>query len=117
MTDANPPENEKPINEIVTELQELGRNLRDMLQTVWESEERKKVQTEIETGLKDLGASLNQAAQDFNTSPAGQTIKSDVEDLKERLRTGEVQSKVRSDVLTALKSVNNELKKVVSKKE
>lgn len=111
MSDTNPNENKSPSDNIGDQLNELGKNLRQALQTAWESEERRKLQKEIEDGLANLGASLSQAAKDFSSSPAGQSLKEDVEDLKERWQSGEVGPKVRSEVAEALRKVNEELQK------
>jgi len=111
MSDTNPNENKSPSDNIGDQLNELGKNLRQALQTAWESEERSKLQKEIEDGLANLGASLSQAAKDFSSSPAGQSLKEDVENLKERWQSGEVGSKVRTEVAEALRKVNEELQK------
>ena len=105
MSDNNPNEN------IGEQLNELGKNLREALQTAWESEERRKLQQEIEEGLANLGASLSQAAKEFSNSPTGKTIKEDVKDLHDRWQTGEVGSKARSEIVDALRKVNDELQK------
>jgi hypothetical protein len=115
MTDTNPPESEKTSSELLDELRELGNNLRNALQTAWDSEERKKFTKELETGLNELGTTLSQATKDFGESPTGQTLKEDVKDFQERVRTGEVEAKVRSEVLGALRTANSELKKAISK--
>ncbi len=113
MSDTNP--NEKKTPNISDELDELGKNLRAALQAAWESEERKKVQKDIEQGLANLGASLSQAADDFSKSPTGQSLKADVKDMQERWRSGEMGSKVRSEVQDALHKVNDELQKATRK--
>jgi signal recognition particle GTPase len=115
MSENNPNENMSPNDNIGEQLNELGKNLRDALQTAWESEERRKLQKEIEDGLANLGSSLSQASKDFSNSPTGKTIKEDVEDLHERWRTGEVGSKVRSEIVDALRKVNEELQKATRK--
>jgi signal recognition particle GTPase len=115
MSENNPNENMSPNDNIGEQLNELGKNLRDALQTAWESEERRKLQKEIEDGLANLGSSLSQASKDFSNSPTGKTIKEDVEDLNERWRTGEVGSKVRSEIVDALRKVNDELQKATRK--
>jgi hypothetical protein len=115
MSDNNPNETKSPSDNIGDQLNELGKNLLDALQSVWQSEERRKLQKEIEDGLASLGASLSQASKDFSNSPAGKAIKEDVEDLQERWRTGEVESKVRSEVAEALRKVNEELQKATRK--
>jgi hypothetical protein len=111
MSDNNPNENKSPNDNIGEQLNELGKNLRDALQTAWESEERRKLQQEIEDGLANLGASLSQAATEFSNSHTGKTLKEDVKDLHERWRTGEVGSKARAEIVDALHKVNDELKK------
>ncbi len=90
MSETNPNENKSPNDNIGEQLNELGKNLREALQSAWESEERRKLQKEIEDGLANLGASLSQAAKDFSNSPTGESLKEDVKDLQERWRTGEV---------------------------
>ena len=113
MTDQPPNTGGTPSGDILEELRELGRNLGALLQSAWESEERKKVQQEIETGLKDVSKSL----QDLASSQTGQTIKSDLNELHERLRTGDVEAKVRAEVLSALRLANDGLKKAAAPKE
>jgi hypothetical protein len=93
------------------ELRALGANLRDMLQAAWDSDERKRAQQEIETGLEDLARTLRSAGQEFSASPTGQRLKSDVQDLHARLRTRQVDMRVRDDLVAALRRVNDELGK------
>lgn len=115
MSDTNPNETKNPNDNIGDQLNELGKNLREALQSAWESEERRKLQKEIENGLANLGASLSQAADDFSKSPTGQSMKEDVKDMQERWRTGEVRSKVHSEIVEALRKVNTELQKATKK--
>jgi hypothetical protein len=115
MSDSNPNETKTSNDNISDQLNELGKNLRAALQAAWASEERRKLQKEIEDGLADLGASLSQAAKDFSKSPAGQNLKEDVKDMRERWHSGEMESKVRSEVSEALRKVNEELQKATRK--
>ena len=102
---------ENESEDITAELRQLGQNLKDALRTAWESQERQKLQQELQTGLSELGDALSQAAREFGSTQTGQTLKADLEDLQERWRTGEVEGKVRSEILDALKTVNRELKR------
>lgn len=115
MSDSNPQETKTPDSSINDQLNELGKNLRDVLQSAWESEKRQKLQKEIEEGLANLGASLSQAAKDFENSPTGKTLKEDVKDMQDRWRSGEVSSKVHSEIVEALRKVNAELQKAGQK--
>jgi heparin binding hemagglutinin HbhA len=115
MSDMNQNQDKSQNENIGDQLNELGKNLLAALQTAWESEERKKVQKEIEDGLANLGASLSQAAQEFSSSATGQSLKEDVKDIRDRWQSGEVGSKVRTEVSEALRKVNEELQKASGK--
>ena len=117
MENPEQPNTEASSGEILDELHNLGKNLKDLLQSAWESEERKKAQKEIETGLNDIIHTLSQTANDFVQSPTGQTLKADIEDLHQRIQTGEVEKKVRDEVVTALRMANEGLKKAVPDKQ
>ena len=102
-------ENEQP--DLASELHQLGKNLKASLQSAWESEERKKVQEDIEHGLIDLGQLLQDAATEFESNRVGQEIRANVADFRSRLESGEVETRVRKDLLTALQAINAELDK------
>jgi hypothetical protein len=105
------PESERG-EDLAEEFRNLGNNLKSILLTAWESPERKKLQQEIETGMADLGSSLDQAVKEFKDSPAGQRLKGDARDFQERLRTGEVDKRIREDLLSVMRRFNEELEKV-----
>ena len=100
--------------DISTEFLELGQNIKKALQTAWTSEERKNIQTEIEKGLKEAGEAIKQAGNDFSHSQAVQTLKTEADDFQERVKSGELEAKVRSEVLAALRIANDQLKKAFS---
>ncbi len=115
MSESNPDDKKSTSDTISDQLNELGKNLRDALQTAWSSDERRKLQQDIEEGMASLGASLSQAAKDFSNTPTGKTITEDVKDLQERWRSGEVGSKVHTEVVDTLRRVNEELQKTSRK--
>ena len=116
MTDPSQPNSKIPPDDLGDEFRNLGNNLKNILQTAWESAERKKFQQEIEAGLNEIGKSLNQAVTEIKDSPAGQQFKEDAHDLHERMRSGELESKARSELLSVLQQINTEIQKVVSPK-
>jgi hypothetical protein len=97
------------------ELRNLGKNLSDFLRAAWASEERKRVQQDIESSLSELGKTIDKAANDFSASETGQRLKSDIHDFHKRVETGEVEQKTRSELVEALKKVNQELTKAANK--
>lgn len=112
MSETTEPQDEFKSGDLASEFQELGSNLKKIFLSAWESEERKNFQVELEEGLSDLGDSLKQTAQEIHDSETGQRVKAEAEDLRDRVRSGEVEEKIREDLLTALHKVNAELKKV-----
>lgn len=116
MTDTDPNEKPKP-GDVANELHELGKNLASILQGAWESDERKKFTDEIRAGMEDLNHTLNQAVSDFRQSPTGQRMQDEVKEFKDRVRTGELDTKIREEILSALKTVNRELEKASKKNQ
>jgi uncharacterized membrane protein YccC len=100
---------------ISDEFRSLGENLVKTLRAVWDSPERKKLQQEIEDGLAEVAALLKTEASNISASPTGQQLKSEFEDLRQRVRSGEAEAKAREELLKALKIVNAELEKAVSR--
>jgi len=97
------------------EFRALGQNLKEMMDSAWESEERKKLQTEIKEGMHELGNVLDEFAANVQSGEVAQTIRREVDDFSERVRSGELESKARQEILKALKVLNNELEKASAK--
>ena len=102
-----------PQDSLAEEFISLGKNLFGALQAAWESQERKQVQDEMVNGLNELGKTIQHEAQTFSESPTGQQFKADMEQLGERFRSGEAQEKMRTELLSILRTANTELSKVV----
>jgi hypothetical protein len=108
-------ETPKPEDNLTEEFRSLGRNLLNTLQTAWERPERKNLQQEIENGLNELLNTLRNEAGNIASSPTGQKVKTEAEDLRQRVQSGEVDTALRSELLKALQTVNAELKKAASR--
>ncbi len=101
--------------DLAAEFRALGENLRGALQAAWESEERLKLQREIESGLAGLSKALEDAAVEIKEGEAGQRLKEDIKGLHERVQSGEVQARLRNDLVTMLQTFNQELSQVMQK--
>lgn len=113
MSESPDPNYDQSAENLAAEFHNLGNNLKKFFQSAWESEERKNLQNEIEAGLSELGDTLKKTAEDFQESETGQKIKSEAEDLRDRVRSGEVEQKVRSDLQSFLRKLNSELEKAM----
>ncbi len=96
---------------ISDEFRKLGDNLKNSLQALWDTPEANEVRDDIETGLVQLGETLNQLAEDLRESPTGKRVQAEVEELAERLRSGEVETELRRELIEVLRKVNMELEK------
>jgi len=108
-------ENSSSQENLSDEFKNLGKNLVDAMRSAWESPGLKELQGEIENGLSEFGSTFKNEFESIKESPTAQQIKSDVEDLQDRYKTGEVEAKVRGDLISALQSINDELTKISQK--
>lgn len=98
---------------IVEEFRRLGKNLVSVMQTAWETPERKRIQDEFTTGLNELGTTLRREVDQFSNSSTSQRIKEDVEQLGDKIRSSEATTKVRDELIHALQMANKEIQRVV----
>jgi hypothetical protein len=102
---------ERPEGELSAELRELGENLKSAARAAWESEESKRLQQELKSGLAALEDRLRETGSEINTGEAQQRVRAEAHAFGERVRSGEVEARLRTDLLAALRTVNAELKK------
>ena len=105
----------KPEDNLTDEFRSLGRNLLGTLQAAWDRPERKNLQQEIENGLSELVNTFKNEAGNIANSSTGQKVKTEAEDLRQRVQSAEVDTAIRSELLKALQTVNAELKKAASR--
>ncbi|MDD5466944.1 MAG: hypothetical protein PHS96_03985 [Anaerolineales bacterium] len=100
---------------LAEEFRQLGCNLVETLRAAWDRPERQKLQDELEAGLAELAATLKTEAENFAQTPAGQQLKSELDDLRQRINSGEAEQVARQEILNALRLVNAELEKAAGR--
>ena len=108
-------ENTNPQPDLADQFRELGAQLKNMIQSAWESEESHKFRTELKNGLSELGKAANETVDEFKASETGQRLKADAVDFKARVESGEVEAKAREEVSKVLDFINTELGKINEK--
>jgi predicted thioesterase len=108
-------ENKSRESNLAEEFRQLGKNLTEAMVAAWERPERKKLQDEIVNGLTELGNTLRQEARHISESPTGQKVKAEAEDIRERIRRGDVENKAREELLAALQAANDMLRQAIHK--
>jgi hypothetical protein len=89
--------------------------LKQAAEAAWESPEGQRLRSEIKAGLRALETGINQAAVEVTTGETGQKLKAEVEEFSARVRSGDVESQLRKDLLSALRAVNNHLDQAAGK--
>ncbi len=105
MSEENP--NSHP--DMTSQFRELGENIKNFFHTAWESEKSQKFRQELQNGLNEFGRATNEAVDEFKTSETGQKFKSEADDFKNRVETGEVEEKAREEISKVLNFINTEL--------
>lgn len=91
------------------ELKKLGDNLKSMLNAFWDSEERKSATRQLEEGAAEISKAIDKFADDVSSSEASKRLRSEVDDIQKRIQSGEMEERVRQDVIFTLQKVNQEL--------
>ena len=107
--------NNEPEETLADEFRLLGKNLVDTAHAAWDSPERQRLQKEIEEGLSELGTTMTREYEQFRESSTGQKLRDDVNDISERVRSSEIDTKIRADLISALQQVNTELEKITNR--
>jgi hypothetical protein len=102
---------ETPEGDLSAELRELGRNLKNAAKTAWESDESRRLQQELKDGLAALEAGLRETSSELSSEETRQRVRNEAHDYSQRVRSGQVATQLRSDLLAALRAVNAEIKK------
>ena len=110
-------EEQKSPEELAAEFRALGENLAALLRATWESPETQKVRREIESRLAEVTAAIGRASAEFRSSPTGQKIQSEFDEVRQKVRTSGAKETARSELLAALQKLNAELAKARAKAE
>ena len=102
-------EEKKSTDDIGNEFEKLGENIRQAVHGAWESEERKRISKEINDGLVEIGAAFSRLGDEIASSPGVQRMREEVDDLGERIQSGEVGQKINDELVSLLQTINQKL--------
>ena len=103
--------------ELRDEFKKLGENVRTALREAWESEERKRVSGEIQRAFQEIGEALSKGVDELAVKPGAQKLRAEVDELAERVRSGEVADRMRGEMIAVLKRLNTEIETLAQKLE
>lgn len=119
-----PVEEEEPIGgkgtseaDIVDEFKRLGRQFAGTLETIFTSDEIKRVETEVRAGMRSFADEVDKAFHQAKDSPAATRMKEEAVGVKERVESGDVARQAQEGMVTGLRWLSNELDKLAKQFE
>lgn len=97
-----PVEDAREGDELLEELDKLGREIGRGLKDAWKSDERKEIEAEVSKGIDVAGRELGKLARDANDSDAAKELKKGATAVGREIRDG---------LLSGLRKINEELDK------
>ena len=101
--------------DVVSELQNLGRQFANTLQSAWNSEERQRIEGEVREGMKSFVNEVDKVFQTARDSSAAERIKSEATNVGNKVGSSDVGTKARSGIVQGLKWMSVELEKLADK--
>ncbi len=105
--------------EVGYQFQVMGQSLAQAMRAAWQNEETQRQLHEMRTGLESMVQEVGKAIQESANTVQGQKIKEDATKAAESFKTATVQTaqEVRPQIVTALKTLNEELSRLVERME
>mgnify|MGYP000904686967 CR=1 FL=1 len=100
--------------DLVEEFKRLGRQFGDTLQTAFNSEEARRLETELRTGMRSFADEVERAFREAKGSPTATRMKEEATAAKERVETGEMSRKAQEGLVGGLRWLSNELEKLAN---
>lgn len=105
-------ESAKSESDIAEEFKRLGRQFADTLESMWNSDERHRMETEIREGVRSFADEVDKVIRDARQSPAATRVKEEAAGVKERVESGDVTNRARDGVVEGLRWLSHELERL-----
>ena len=97
------PKEGKPGIDVAAEFQQLGQQLGETLQSAWESDERKRIETEVREGVRSFVAEIDKVLQGVRTSESTAKLREDAVGAKAKVDESELGQKAREGIVEGLR--------------
>jgi hypothetical protein len=101
-------------SDVVSQLQDLGRQLGETLRTAWYSEERKHFERELREGVDTFANEVDKAFQEVKESPAGTRMREEASGFKTRAESTNIPDKTRASIGQGLSWLSEEMAKLAN---
>ena len=103
-----------PAADLAEEFKRLGRQFGDTLQTAFNSEEARRLETELRTGMRSFADEVERAFREAKGSPTATRMKEEAAAAKERVDTSDMSRKAQEGLVGGLRWLSNELEKLAN---
>lgn len=97
--------------DVTEEFKRLGRQFGAALESLFNSEEAKRVENDFRDGVKSFASEVEKAVREATSSPAAERLRTDAGDLKNRVETGDVGRKAQATLVEGLRWLSAELER------
>lgn len=109
--DATPPteatDGVKP--DVAEELRKVGLQLADAFRSMWNSQERQKLEAEMREGMQNLASEVDKVMREIREGTASQKLREEAAELRTQVESGEFGRKARTVALDGLRWLSEEL--------
>ncbi|MBK7219083.1 MAG: hypothetical protein IPH95_19015 [Candidatus Promineofilum sp.] len=100
--------------DLMEEFKRLGRQFGDTLQSAFNSEEARRMETELRAGMRTFADEVERVFHEAKDSPAASRVKEEATVVKERVETGDMGRKAQEGVVSGLRWLSTELEKLAN---
>ncbi|MGQ9814462.1 MAG: hypothetical protein ACUVR3_04835 [Candidatus Roseilinea sp.] len=103
-------------SEFVQELSRLSENLRALIKSYWESEERKSIERELTRGLEQFSKSINDTLEQLKQDDNLKKAKASVKNAWETAHGPQLVREMRAGALDTLRAINDQLARAATRR-
>lgn len=98
--------------DVTEEFKRLGRQFGETLESLFSGPDAKRMESEVREGVKQFAGEVEKFMREASQSPAATRLKSDAEDFRKRVDSGDVAKTAQSAFVQGLRWLSNELERV-----
>lgn len=98
---------------ILGEIQSLGHQLATAIQSLWESEDTRRLRRELGDGFVELGRQIETAVKSAQESEAAKQFGEQVKETVEKARESDIATKLEESLVAGLRELNTQIGRMV----
>lgn len=98
--------------DVAAELRSLGRQFAETIQTAWQSEERRRVESEIREGVRSFADEVDKVINEAKSTSTAEKVKTEATEIKQRVESTDFSARTREGIVQGLHWLSEELNKL-----